>query len=105
MEAQLDYVVEEADHVLAVPYDSVYENEAGESCVLAAIEQTDGSYLIREMVVSTGMDDDLYLVIESAELEVGMRIIELPDTYLKYRDQQVNTGTRSADPLWMQNTK
>ena len=105
MEAQLDYIIEEANHVLAVPYDAVYENEAGENCVLAAIEQENGSYLIQEIVVSTGMDDDLYLVIESTELEIGMRIIELPDTYLKYRDQQVITGTRSAEPLWMQNTK
>ena len=101
MEAQLDYVIEEANHVLAVPYDAVYENEAGETCVLAAIEQADGSYLIREIVVTTGMDDDLDMVIKSPELTEGMRIIELPDTYLAYRNQYVTIGTRKADPLWM----
>lgn len=101
MEAQLDYVIEEANHVLAVPYDAVYENQAGETCVLAAVEQADGSYLIREIVVATGMDDDLDMVIESPELTEGMRIIELPDTYIAYRDQYVTIGTRKADPLWM----
>ena len=57
--------------------------------------------MIREIVVTTGMDDDLDMVIESPEVTEGMRIIELPDTYLAYRNQYVTIGTRKADPLWM----
>ena len=96
MEAQLDCVVEEAKQVYAVPYDAVYENEKGENCILAAIEQENGTYLIREIVVTTGMDDDLDIAIFGSGLTDGLRIIDTPDTYRLLIGQTVAVGTRTS---------
>ena len=93
MEAQLDYILAEASHVLAVPYDAVYQDETGQTCVLAALEQEDGHYLIRSLPVTTGMDDDLDMVITGPEIREGLRVIHDPDRYLELLGQSVLAGT------------
>ena len=93
MEAQLDYILAEASHVLAVPYDAVYKDETGQTCVLAALEQEDGHYLIRSLPVTTGMDDDLDMVITGPEIREGLRVIHDPDSYLHLLGQSVLAGT------------
>lgn len=93
MEAQLDYILAEASHVLAVPYDAVYKDETGQTCVLAALEQEDGHYLIQSLPVTTGMDDDLDMVITGPEIREGLRIIHDPDSYLHLLGQSVLAGT------------
>ena len=100
MEAQLDYILAEESHVLAVPYDAVYENEAGETCILAAMEQDDGHYLIQSLPVTTGMDDDLDMVITGPDIREGLRVINEPDSYLYLLGQSVlaGTGLQSAFP-------
>lgn len=94
MDAQLDYIVEEVEHVLTVPYEAVYRNEEGETCVLAAMEQEDGRYLLQEFVVETGADDDLDIVITGAGIKEGMRIVHEPETYLHLLDQTVEAVAR-----------
>lgn len=93
MEAQLDYILAEASHVLAVPYDAVYQDETGQTCVLAALEQEDGHYLIQSLPVTTGMDDDLDMVITGPEIREGLRVIHDPDRYLELLGQSVLAGT------------
>ena len=93
MEAQLDYILAEASHVLAVPYDAVYKDETGQTCVLAALEQEDGHYLIQSLPVTTGMDDDLDMVITGPEIREGLRVIHDPDRYLALLGQSVLAGT------------
>lgn len=93
MEAQLDYILAEASHVLAVPYDAVYKDETGQTCVLAALEQEDGHYLIQSLPVTTGMDDDLDMVITGPEIREGLRVIHDPDRYLELLGQSVLAGT------------
>lgn len=93
MEAQLDYIIGEERHVLAVPYDAVYTNDSGTTCVLAALEQEDGKFLIRELEVTAGMDDDLDMAVSGAELEEGLRVINEPDNYRHLLGQTVSTGT------------
>lgn len=101
MEAQLDYIIEEQSAVLAVPYDAVYSNEHGESCVMAALPQEDGKYLIRELEVTTGMDDDLDMVVSGAEITEGLRVIHEPDRYFDLLGQSVTAGTglRAGDMM------
>lgn len=70
MEAQLDYIIAEQSSVLAAPYDAVYKNENGQTCVLAVIEQEDGKYLIQEVAVTTGMDGVAFLWIEGVENQI-----------------------------------
>ena len=92
MDAQLDYIVERADSVLAVPYDAVYENAAGESCVLVATGQSDGRYLIEELPVTTGMDDDLDIAVSGVGVDEGLRVINDPDAYMQLLGETVTAG-------------
>jgi len=92
MEAQLDYIIAEETHVLAVPYDAVYENDAGQTCVMIAVE-TEGKYAIEELPVTTGLDDDLDMVITGSGVKEGLRVIHAPDSYRDLLGQTVIAGT------------
>ncbi len=93
MEAQLNYIIRRENHVLAVPYDAVYENDEGQTCILLATEQPDGKFTITEHPVTTGMDDDLDMAITGAGVQEGLRVIHAPDSYLHLLGQTVTAGT------------
>lgn len=93
MEAQLDYIIEREADVLAVPYDAVYRNETGETCILIAEEQSDGRYFITELPVTTGMDDDLDMAVTGDGVTEGLRVIHEPDAYRYLLGQTVTAGT------------
>ena len=93
MEAQLDYIVEQAENVLAVPYDAVYTDDSGQTCILIAEEQEDGRYAIRSIPVTTGIDDDLDMVISGPAVHEGLRVINEADRYLQLAGQTVTAGT------------
>ena len=79
MEVQLDYIITSLKNALYVPYDAVYENDAGESCVIVLTEQTDGKYLLSEQVVALGAESDFDVVVTG--IEAGVRILNEPDVY------------------------
>ena len=89
MEAELDYILAEEEHVLAVPYDAVYTNEAGQTCILAAIPLGEEKYEIRQLPVTTGLDDDLDMVVTGDGIEEGLRVIHDPASYLELVGQTV----------------
>lgn len=89
MEAELDYILAEESHVLAVPYDAVYTNDAGKTCILAAISMGGDQYQIAELPVTTGLDDDLDMVVTGAGIEEGLRVIHDPAAYLELVGQTV----------------
>ena len=89
MEAELDYILAEEAHVLAVPYDAVYTNDAGQACILAAIPMENEQYEIRELPVVTGLDDDLDMVVTGDGIEEGLRVIHDPASYLELVGQTV----------------
>ncbi|MEL7602811.1 MAG: HlyD family efflux transporter periplasmic adaptor subunit [Bacillota bacterium] len=74
MSARLKYIVEQQSGVIAVPFDALYEKEDGQSYVLAAIPQTDGKYLLKEIAVTQGLENDLDVVITGNGVEEGLRI-------------------------------
>ena len=75
MSVRLNFVLDEAKDVLSVPYEAVYQNSSGQSCVLAA-----------------GLENDLDIEIEGTGLADGMRIVSEPDAYLSWVDQAVKAG-------------
>ena len=94
MEARLDYIIAEEAHVLAVPYDAVYKDESGQTCVLIAEPAEEANYFtVRSVPVSTGMDDDLDMVVTGPEIREGLRVIHDPDRYLDLLGQTVLAGT------------
>lgn len=103
MSVRLNFVVDEAKNVMSVPYEAVYQNTEGETCVLAAVEQEEGKYLLAEYPVTTGLENDLDIVIEGKDLKEGMRIVSEPSAYVPYAGQvlEVGAGLRSTNPIMM----
>jgi len=103
MSVRLNFVVGQAGGVLAVPYEAVYANAGGQDCVLAALEQEDGRYLLTECPVTTGMENDLDIVVDGPDLQEGMRVVNEPAAYLPYIGQALETGAgvRTDAPFMM----
>ena len=81
MSVRLSYIVERQANVIAVPYDTIYENESGESCILIAEAQNNGKYLLRELPVTQGMENDLDVVISGDGVAAGLRVLSNPENY------------------------
>lgn len=79
MSARLNYLVEKQENVLAVPYDAIYTNAAGQSCVLAAVENGKGKYVLTEIAVTLGIESDLDVAISGEGIVEGLRIINEPE--------------------------
>lgn len=79
MNARLNYIVEKQESVLAVPYDAIYTNAAGQSCVLAALDSGTGKYTLAEMPVTLGIESDLLVAISGEGIVEGLRVLNEPE--------------------------
>lgn len=84
MEARLSYIIARQTHVLAVPYEAVFTDEAGQSCILVLRTQEKETYLVEKLPVTTGLDDDLDIAVSGTGVEEGLRVITDAKSYLSY---------------------
>ena len=82
MEARLSYIIARQTHVLAVPYEAVFTDEAGQSCILVLRTQEKETYLVEKLPVTTGLDDDLDIAVSGTGVEEGLRVITDAKSYL-----------------------
>ena len=82
MEARLSYIIARQAHVLAVPYEAVFTDEAGQSCILVLRTQEKETYLVEKLPVTTGLDDDLDIAVSGTGVEEGLRVITDAKSYL-----------------------
>lgn len=94
MEAQLDYIIAQQERVLAVPYYAVYQNVSGQDCIIGVLEQEDGTYLLTEIPVTTGMDDDLDIVVSGEGVSEGLRVVTEADEYRHLLGQSLPSGKK-----------
>ena len=81
MSARIKYIVDQQSGVIAVPFDALYEKEDGQSYVIAAIPQSNGKFLLKEIAVTKGLENDLDVVITGDGIEEGLRILTTPGNY------------------------
>ena len=96
MSVELDFVLDEALNALSVPYDAVYENDQGQTCLLVLEEGEDGELLLTELPVTTGLETDLDIAVEGDGLTEGVQVVTDPDRYLPLAGQEVALGTEGA---------
>ena len=84
MEARLSYIIARQAHVLAVPYEALFTDEAGQSCILVLRTQEKETYLVEKLPVTTGLDDDLDIAVSGTGVEEGLRVITDAKSYLSY---------------------
>lgn len=79
MSVRLNYIVEKQEGVLAVPYDAVYANASGQDCVLAALDNGKGKFVLTEMPITLGIESDLDVAISGEGIVEGLRILNEPE--------------------------
>ena len=99
LNVRLSLIVEEEKNVLAAPYDAVYVNEEGQTCLLLATRQEDGLYLLTELPVEAGMESDLEIAVKSDDLTEDMTVICSPEQYLTHVGQKIAIGTAARQGL------
>ena len=99
LNVRLELIVAEEADVLAAPYDAIYQNSQGVSCVLIAQEQEEGLYLLREEPVELGLETDLDVAVKSNSLTDGMTVVCSPEQYLQYIGQKIAIGTATRQGL------
>ena len=98
MSVRLNYIIAQQPGVLLVPYDAIYENDNGESCVLLAEKQQDGRYKLKEVKVTQGQENDIDVIITGDEIAPGVMVVTTPDKYLAKLDQELAMVDFSAIP-------
>lgn len=99
LNVRLELIIAEEEDVLAAPYDAIYQNAQGNSCVLLAQEQEDGLYLLTEEAVELGLETDLDIAVKSDRLTDGMIVVCSPEQYLQYVGQKIAIGTTTRQGL------
>ncbi len=97
MSARIKYIVDQQSGVIAVPFDALYEKEDGKSYVIAVIPQNNGKYLLKEMPVTKGLENDLDVVITGDGIEEGMRILTTPGNYRTLIGREVDAFSEQQE--------
>lgn len=87
--ARVSFILEQAKDALSVPYESVYTNEQGQSCVLLAESTGSGKARLTECPVELGLENDAFIAVEAAALTDGSAIVSMPQGWLEKRGQEV----------------
>lgn len=87
--ARVSFIREQAEDTLSVPYESVYMNAEGQSCVLVAQPAGSGKARLTECPVEPGLENDAFIAISSDELDSGSTIVSMPALYLDKVGQEV----------------
>jgi hypothetical protein len=103
MSVRINYIVERQEEVLAVPYDAVYINDEGASCIMvleteggqplpeiaAADEVAGQTYILREIPVECGLENDISIVVSGPGIRAGLTVVNSPANYREMIGQSV----------------
>lgn len=78
MNVRLNIIIEKKENVFSVPFDAVITDPEGQNIVYAARFGEDGRGTAEPVPVTTGMETDFYIEVESESLQEGDQIITNP---------------------------
>lgn len=98
MNTRLTVLLEERSDVYGVPYDSVVEKADGSEVVYAVepSSEKEGSYVVTEVPVTTGLETDFYIEVSSDGITDGLSIVSDPQSVapgMEVTPDFVATGT------------
>jgi RND family efflux transporter MFP subunit len=79
MNARLSITIAEKKDIYSVPFDAITQNPAGDNVIYIAEKQGSG-YLVKELLVKTGLETDFYIEISGENVEGGLLVISNPGT-------------------------
>ena len=89
MSVRLEYIIESEESILAVPHDTIYINDAGEDCIMvldvppggSALMAEGESYVLREIPVVCGLENDLLVTISGQGVTDGIVVVNTVSNY------------------------
>ena len=96
MNARLDIIIEQRDDVFYVPFDTITEDESGNSIVYIVEDIEEGGAVAKAIPVTIGLETDFYIEISGAGLAEGSRVINEPAESSLY-DGMIITYQGAAD--------
>jgi len=100
MSVRLNYIIEQQQDVYSVPYDAVYTNDAGDTCVMTVAE-TSSKYRLKEVKVERGAENDLYIVVSGDGITDGVRVLSEPDDYKNFSGSEITLADAAPMPAMM----
>lgn len=97
MSAKADIILDEKKQAFAVPYDSIAQDENNESVIYLAREQGDGTYKAEAVKVTTKMETDYFIEIDSDEIKEGDIVVLSPAYMNDGAEFTVRSGGLEAD--------
>lgn len=97
MNAKVEIIIDEKDDVIAVPYDSITEDDDGNSIVYVARPKEGETYTAEPVKVTPAMETDYFVEIESADIKEGDMIVITSEYMKKDAEFIVRTGGLSDD--------
>lgn len=79
MNARLSITIAEKKDIYSVPFDAITQNVAGDNVIYTA-EKQGSSYLVKELLVKTGLETDFYIEISGENVVDGLLVISNPGT-------------------------
>ncbi len=98
MSVRLNYILNRQSGVLSVPYDAVYQNAAGQPCVLILELESGETYTVRERAVTTGLENDLSIAVGGEGIAPGLRVVNDAENYAALIDRTVRLGAQAQAP-------
>lgn len=97
MKTRVDIILNQKEGVLAVPYDAVVANAAGEKVVYAMSKDANGKASFQEIPVVTGMETDFYIEVSGKSLQEGMQIVSNPDSIPELKLKKELASAQASD--------
>lgn len=77
-------ITSEAENALSVPLDAVYTNDMGKDSIVVATPTDEGSYILEERTVETGLANDIDIAITGGDVAAGDMVLMYGEMY-RYR--------------------
>lgn len=77
-------ITSEEENALSVPLDAVYTNDLGKDSIVVATPTDDGSYILEERTVETGLANDIDIAITGGDVAAGDMVLMYGEMY-RYR--------------------
>ncbi len=86
MNARVSIILDSYQDVISVPFDTLYENEDGQDCVMIYEPGQEGEYSLSEQVVSLGEENDFAQIISGENITEGTIILNNVEAYLEMQN-------------------
>ena len=101
MNVRLSFIIDSKSDVLCVPYDAVYTNENGDSCVIVLEDNQDGTVTLKELKVITGLENDFDIEIYGEGVYDGLMILTSPDDYMNSIGKTASVSDHSSGLIYL----